>query len=113
MPGKNQRGLDVQGGTVGVGGGCVRSVGQGGPLGQVQGAGFGVGVNVERLRGRAQGVEEGGRAVAAAAGGPGRAEGHGLGAGSDGTHTRRCSGTEMVVMERVGRARGGRGRRGG
>lgn len=90
----------------------MRSVGQGGLFGQVQGAGFGVGVDVKLQGGRAEGVGERGWAVAGAAGGRGRAGGHGFGSGSDGTHSRRCSGVKMVVRERVGRARGGGGRGG-
>lgn len=110
MTSKNERGFDVKGGAVGFGKGRMRSVGQGGLFRQVQGAGFGVGVDVKLLRGGAEGVGERGRAVASAAGRRGRAGRHGFGTGSDGTHTRRCSGVEMVVRERVGRARGGGGR---
>lgn len=75
----------------------------------MQGAGFRVGVDVKRLRGWAKGVGEWGWAVARAAVGKERAERHGLGARSDGTHTRRCSGAQMVVIERVRRARRGGG----
>lgn len=110
MTSKNERGFDVKGGAIRFGQGRMRSVGQGGLFGQVQGVGFGVGVDVKLLRGRAKGVGEWGWAVASEAGGRGRAGRHGLGTRSDGTHTRRCSGVEMVVRERVGRARGGGGR---
>lgn len=109
---KNERGFDIEGGAVRFGQGRMRSVGlQGGLLGQAQGAGFGVGVDVKLLKGRAKGVEEWGRAEASAAGGRRWAGRHGFGTGSDGTHTRRCSGVEMVVRKRVGRAGGGRGGR--
>lgn len=109
MTSKNERGFDIEGGAVRFGQGRMRSVGQGGLLGQVQGAGFGVGVDVKLLRGRAKGVGEWGRAVASAAGGRGWAGRHGFGTGSDGTHTQRCSGVEMVVRKRMGRAGGGGG----
>lgn len=112
MTSKNERGFDIKGGAVRFGQGRMRSVGQGGLFGQVQGVGFGVGVDVKLLRRRAKGVGERGRAVASAAGRGGRAGRHGLGTGSDGTHTRRCAGVVMVVRERVGRAGGG-GRGGG
>lgn len=115
MASKNERGFDIKGGAVWFRRGRMRSVGQGGLFGQVQGAGFGVGVDVKLLRGRTKGGGERGRAVAGAAGRGGRTRRHGLGGGSDGTHTRWCSGVEMVVRERVrGRGRGGRrgGRRG-
>lgn len=109
---KNEWGFDVKGGAIRFGQGCMRSIRQGGLFGKVQGAGFGVGVYVKLLRGRAEGVREWGWAVARAAGRGGRARRYGLGAWGDGTHTRRCSGVEVVVRERVGRARGGGGRRG-
>lgn len=114
MAGENEGGFDVEGGAVRFGLGDMRSVGQGGPFGQVQGAGFGVRAHVKRLRGRAGGVGEGGRAVAREAGWRGRAGGHGFGGGSGGAHTQRCSGVEVGVREGAGTARGGggRGRRG-
>lgn len=113
MTGENQRGFDIEGGAVGVGGERMRSVGQGGLLGEVQGVGFGVGVDVKLLGGRAEGVRQRGRAVAGAAGRGGRAGGDGLGAGSDGTRDRGRSGVEVVVGERVGGAEKGRGGGGG
>lgn len=108
VTGQNERGFDIKGGTVCFGWGRMRSVGQGGLFGQVQGVRFGVGVDVKLLRGRAQGVREWGWAVGRETWGRGRARGHGFGGGSDGAHTRRCTGVERVVRERVGRARGGR-----
>lgn len=112
MTSENERGLDVKVRAICFGRGRMQSVGRGGRFGQVQGVGFGVGVEVKLLRGRAQGVKERGRAAPRAAWWRGRARGHGFGAGGDGTHSRRCSGAEVVVRERVGRARGGGGRRG-
>lgn len=113
MTSENERGFDVQGGAICVRRGRMRRVGQGGLFGQVQGAGFGVGVDVELLRGGAEGVEEGRRAVTRAAGGRGRAGRYRLRTGSDRTLNRGCSGVEMVVRECVGGARGGGGGRRG
>lgn len=111
---ENERGFDVKGGAIRFGRGPMRSNRRGGRFGQMQGVRFGVGVDVKLLRGWAQGVKERGWAVPSAAGWRGRARGHRFGAGGNGTHTRRCSGAEMVVRERVGRARrGGRGGRRG
>lgn len=86
MTGENEWGFDIEGGAVRFTRGRMRSVRQGGLFGEVQGVGFGVGIDVKLLGGRAKGVRERGRAVARAAGRWGRAGGHGLGAGSDGTH---------------------------
>lgn len=90
MTGEKERGFDIEGGAVGVGQGRMRGVGQRGLFVQVQGAGFGfrVGVDVELLRGGAEGVEEGGRTVASAASGCGRPRRHRLGAGDHGTRAR-------------------------
>lgn len=66
---KNERGFDVKGGAIRFGRGRMRHVGQGRLFWQVQGIGFGVGVDVKRLGGRAEGVGERGRAVATVAGG--------------------------------------------
>lgn len=107
MTGQDQRGFDIEGGAVGVGGGRMQSVGQGGLLGKVQGVGFGVGVDVKLLRGRTEGVRQRGRAVAGEAWWRGGAGGHGLGARGDGTRDRGGSGAEVV--ERVGGAEGGGG----
>lgn len=113
MTGQNQRGFDIEGGAVGVGGGRMRSVGQGGLLGEVQGVGFGVGVDIKLLWGRTEGVRQWGRAVAGAAGRGGGARGDGFRAGGDGTRDRGGSGVEVVVGERVGGAEGEGGGGGG
>lgn len=63
MTGKNERGFDVKGGAICFGRGCMHSVGQGGPFGQVQRVRFGVGVDVKLLGGRARGEGERGRAA--------------------------------------------------
>lgn len=107
MTGQNQRGFDIEGGAVGVGGGRMRSVGQGGLLGEVQGVGFGVGVDVKLLRGRTEGVRQRGRAVAGAAGWGGGTRGDRLWARGNRTRDRGSSGVEVVVGERVGGAEGG------
>lgn len=58
MTSNNERGFDVKGGAIRFGRGGMRSIGQGGLFGQVQGIWFGVGVDVKRLRGWAEGVWE-------------------------------------------------------
>lgn len=85
MTSQNQWGFDIESGAVGVGGGRMRSVGQGGLLGEVQGVGFGVGVDVKLLRGWTEGVRQRGRAVAGATGRGGGARRDRLWAGGDGT----------------------------
>lgn len=114
MTGEEERGFDIEGGAVGVGLGRMRGVGQRGLFVQVQRAGFGfgvgVGVDVERLRGGAKGVKEGGRTVAGAASGGVWPRRHRLGAGGHGTRSRRRrSGVDLRVRKRVGRAGGGTG----
>lgn len=96
VAGKNERRFDVKGGAVWFRLGHMRSIGQGGPFGQVQRAGVGVGVDVKQLGGRAGGVGERRWAVPTEAGWGRRARGHGFGGGSGGTHTLRCSGVEVM-----------------
>lgn len=101
MASENKRGFDIKDRAVGFEGRRrMRRL--------RQGAGFGVGVDIELLRRRAERGQRG-RAVHGPARGWGRTGGHRIRVGSNRAHTRWCSGVEMMVRGRKGRARGGRG----
>lgn len=89
MTSENERGFDIEDGTIRFRRGHMRRIGQGGLLVEVQVVwlGFGVGVDVKLLRGGAEGVGKQGRAVASAAEGTVRTQGCRVGARGGGVCT--------------------------